>query len=193
MDQLKQSLAPDHVAGNGADRSRAAAPRWNVYAYQQQIMPLLLGWAVGSMAAGMYWWRCRFAWVRGLGSQFVGWGAIDGLIALFGRHGAVRNAARYAAGEIDAAEHARQARQFEIILWVNTGLDVVYMLSGRWLVARYRVDRDHSAPDDTHPDAARAAERRGMGWGIIVQGAFLFWFDLVNALIVRRQRKDAAQ
>ncbi|NDJ78087.1 MAG: hypothetical protein GYB65_17705 [Chloroflexi bacterium] len=143
---------------------------YNVFTYQQRMMAVLLGWAAGSITLGLLWWRGGSEWLRGLGSQFVGWGIIDGLIALGGLRGANRNAALFAAGEMDEATHAIHAQRFELILWINTGLDVLYMAFGAWLVRHFR----------THD------ERRGMGLGIITQGAFLFVFDGVNALLLHR-------
>ncbi len=52
------------------------------------------------------------------------------------------------------------------ILYVNAGLDVLYVVAGAWMLSR--------------------AEPfwRGAGWGVIVQGGFLLIFDLVHALII---------
>ncbi len=49
-------------------------------------------------------------------------------------------------------------RNFRRILHVNAVLDVGYMLSGTWLMLRFKTQR----------------ERRSMGVGIIVQGLWLF-------------------
>lgn len=153
--------------------SEGSGGQFDVFALQRRALPVLLGWAAGSIAAGLVWWQAGNAWWRGLASQFVGWGLVDGLIALFGLRGAARNAARLASGEMGRAEHDRQARTFERILWINAGLDVGYVLGGRWLARRW--------PDD--------AQRRGMGRGIVYQGAFLLVFDLALALLVWRKRR----
>ena len=58
------------------------------------------------------------------------------------------------------------ARNLRRLLWFNAALDVGYMAGGVWL-ARSK------GRDD--------ANWRGQGWGIVVQGAFLFVFDLVHA------------
>ena len=54
---------------------------------------------------------------------------------------------------------------------VNTGLDVLYVLGG-WRAMRGRGSAD--------------TRWRGRGLGIVLQGGFLFFFDLLNALALRR-------
>lgn len=153
---------------------------FGLFMFQQRIMGLLSGWAVGSIVTGLIWLRDRAPFMRGMGAQFAGWGAIDGIIAVLGWRGAARSAERYAVGELDGDQYARQMINFERLLWINAGLDVLYMLGGRWFARRN--------PDDP--------QRRGTGWGVMWQGAFLFIFDLLNAAYVRRQRdrwSDEAQ
>jgi hypothetical protein len=148
---------------------------FNLSQFQRSAMPVLLGWALGSILTGALWMRGASRPLRGVGGQFVAWGLIDGLIALFALGGARRKAARWQAGEITPAEHAREAGQFEKIVWANAALDVGYVLGGRWWLRR--------SPDDP--------QRQGMGLGVMVQGAFLFFWDLFLALAVRRGRYGA--
>ncbi len=102
---------------------------------------------------------------QGVGSQFIGWGAIDGLLAFFGAQYASRKMAEVD-GHTQGAQ-ARARRNLRTILSVNTGLDVLYVIGGLWLAR-------HKGKDN--------AFWRGSGWGIVGQGAFLFIFDLVHAL-----------
>ncbi|HAX70778.1 MAG TPA: hypothetical protein DCY14_14295 [Anaerolineae bacterium] len=53
------------------------------------------------------------------------------------------------------------------ILLINTALDVLYVAGGIALILTF---------------GAANPEWRGHGWGIIVQGGFLFFFDLFHAL-----------
>jgi hypothetical protein len=69
------------------------------------------------------------------------------------------------------AVQAAEKRKLGRILWVNAGLDVFYVLGGA-SAARTR------GADDEH--------WRGRGVGIMAQGGFLFFFDLVNALLAGR-------
>jgi carboxylesterase len=54
-------------------------------------------------------------------------------------------------------------------LWINAGLDVLYVTGGFVLLHRL---------------GARDPFVAGTGWGIVVQGGFLFFFDLLNAVTV---------
>jgi len=145
----------------------------NVFLFQQRALAILTGWAAGSMAAGWLWWQSGGAWWRGLGSQFAGWGIIDAIIAAFGLRSASRNAARLASGDMDQLEQERQAQNFERLLWINSALDVGYVLAGGWLTKRHADDEG----------------RRGIGWGIVIQGTFLLIFDLTLAWLMRVRRR----
>ncbi|PWH12138.1 MAG: hypothetical protein DDG60_14705 [Anaerolineae bacterium] len=63
-------------------------------------------------------------------------------------------------------ERARLAK----ILWLNTGLDVLYVAAGVALIVT--LGRSNLF-------------WRGGGWGIIIQGGFLFFFDVVHAWQLR--------
>ena len=99
--------------------------------------------------------------------QFAGWGLIDGLIAAFALRGASDKAVQLESGEIPPPEYARQVRNFKAIVWANAFLDIGYIFGGKWLINRF--------PQDD--------EKRGMGWGIILQGAFLLIWDILLALL----------
>jgi hypothetical protein len=145
----------------------------SVYTFQKKAMPVLLGWAFGSMVMGALWLLRGGKWWKGFGSQFVGWGAINAIIAGLGLRGAAANEAEYAAGEIEPAQHQKATRTFEIALWVNALLDVGYMIGGRTLV-------DNNPGDE---------QKRGMGWGIIAQGAGLLVWDVILALVLLRWKR----
>ena len=65
-------------------------------------------------------------------------------------------------GEVET----REARWLSRILWVNTGLDVIYILGGLWLFQTW---------------GEGSSLWQGHGVGIIIQGGFLFLFDLSHA------------
>jgi hypothetical protein len=52
------------------------------------------------------------------------------------------------------------------LLWINTALDVLYVLGGLWWAKRDSGD----------------GEAKGNGLGVMIQGAFLFVLDLIHAL-----------
>ena len=61
------------------------------------------------------------------------------------------------------------------ILLLNVGLDVAYVVGGAYLQERA----------NTHPD--NADQLRGYGKSIMIQGGFLFAFDLVNYFIFKNR------
>jgi esterase/lipase len=137
-----------------------------IWDYQEAITRRLLLWAALSIAAGAVMLLSGDAFWRGFGLQAVAWGVIDAAIALFGRRSSQR---RRAASPPNAETQAREARNLRRLLWINAGLDVLYVTGGLLLV--YTLGRDN-------PFAA------GNGWGVVLQGAFLFLFDLLHALTV---------
>jgi hypothetical protein len=173
-----------------------------VHSFARSVSCRLLLWSGLSMISGAaLWWRGNAFW-RAFGIQAVVWGAIDALIAGAGLVGGRRQADRLlpvtaapaakmlpmGAGAqaapvedsaldttvldpaVDAAvDAARSARRLSRLLWFNALLDVGYMAGGAWLV------RTKGRTDPAW---------RGHGWGIVVQGAFLFVFDLAHALRV---------
>lgn len=159
---------------NALNRAPESRPDFNLYTYQQDAMPILLGWGIGSTLAGLVWRRSASSWLRGLGIQFIGWGIVDALIASFAIANAANKSAQVDSGEITKVEHRRQSEQFERIVWLNALLDIGYILGGSRMVKRSQQNR----------------QRRGMGWGIIIQGLFLFIWDVLLASTARRKRRD---
>ncbi len=154
---------------------------FNLYRFQQRSFPILLGWALGSIAAGILWMKNPHGATAGFGSQFAGWGAINAILAAFGLTSARRNLERQAQGKICADEHDRQAQNFERFVLLNAGLDLGYIAAGAWLA------KTPPQQVDT-PGAKPVSFRKGMGWGIVAQGAFLLVWDLLLALLVHKRR-----
>lgn len=136
----------------------------DIWTYNRRISSRLLQWGGLNVGLGIALQAARAPFWRAFGQQAVAWGAIDALIAWFGQRGADRKEAKG-----DPAAMSTQRRQLAFLLWLNTGLDVLYIVGG------YMLARSKSAD----------AQRRGHGWGIVFQGAFLFLFDLFHALGMR--------
>ncbi len=90
------------------------------------------------------------------------WGTVNGLIALFGLRKAGQHLFQPSTNEVEVAEAARIRK----ILWINNALDVVYVAGGAAIL--YFLGQG-------------SLFWRGVGWGTILQGAFLFGFDLWHA------------
>lgn len=144
-----------------------------IWDFQDVLSRRLLLWSALSIIAGAL--LVAFgasAWWHGFGVQALAWGAIDAAIALFGQLSARK---RRAAGLGGPETFAREARNLRRLLWVNTGLDVLYLAGGVALIRTMGAQNPFAA---------------GSGWGVVVQGGFLFIFDLLHALAV--PRRDAA-
>jgi hypothetical protein len=72
----------------------------------------------------------------------------------------------------DAQAQHKEKSTLKLILWANTGLDVLYVLGGAWMA---RSDKGDGV-------------MRGHGLGIMLQGGFLFVFDFLHALFIEDVR-----
>lgn len=140
----------------------------------QIILTRRLGlWSVGSILLGLGMLTFGAPFWNGLAYQFIGWGLIDLLIAWGGASATRRRRARLT--EVQAiASIPQETRKLRRILWINTGLDVLYMLGGTLTAIFLR----------SHPFWL------GSGLGILIQGTFLFFFDWMHA---RQLREEAMQ
>ncbi|NWF68863.1 MAG: hypothetical protein HXY40_07245 [Chloroflexi bacterium] len=138
----------------------------SIWQFQRMVMLRLIAWGAASIVTGTYLARAQSKFWRGVGEQFVGWGFINSLIALFGGSSSsyrMRNHPQALEPEYIEKETTKLTR----LLWLNAVLDVFYVAGGAFMALRHSSSR----------------RMRGAGWGIIVQGAFLFVFDLVHALL----------
>ena len=143
----------------------------NFYQYQQRCLSLLLGWSFLSMITGLVMQFNPKPFWKQFGLQALVWGAIDALLAAFGLRSANQKENRYTIGKLSFHDETKEAQSFYRILLINTGLDVLYVAGGVWLMQRFKA----------------RADRRGMGLGILVQGLWLFLFDgLVSQEVWRR-------
>ena len=139
----------------------------DIWAFQRKLTRRLLGWSLFSITAGFPLWLDTHRPIKNVGQQFLAWGVIDALIAIFGQRSAERKIAREGQSpELDA----QQTRLLKKALWFNTGLDIGYILGGAWLF---------SQDEET---------KQGHGIGVMIQGGFLFLFDLYHAVRLQRVR-----
>ena len=129
---------------------------------QRKGMLVLGSWALGNMALG----AIRLGQTTGENRAFqqmqIGWGAVNLGIATLGYLGTMHT--DYSSW--DTYRSVQEHYKIQKILLFNAGLDVGYMLGGAYLLERGQRD-------------LKNAERlRGFGRSILIQGAFLFVFDL---------------
>ncbi len=144
----------------------------NIWQTQEILLSHLLAWSRLSLVGGLSLLRAEAFW-RGIGLQAIGWGLIDEAIAMIGHWSVYRRRAALPDPAAPAVL-AQESRKLRRLLWLNAGLDVLYMLGGLTLV------RTRGATDRGW---------RGHGWGIIIQGGFLFLFDLYHALLLAEEEQ----
>lgn len=154
--------------------NQATSPR-NVWHFQNIVSRRLLAWAIVNIAAGIWMQQRKSDLARGIGSQSTSWGAINALIAIGGTIAAQIRQTNDNAYNPETLR--REQRNLFRALWINGVLDIFYMLGGI-LLARTRGKTNEKL--------------RGMGWGIVVQGGFLFIFDFVHAGILSADKDQSA-
>jgi hypothetical protein len=131
----------------------------DIWKFSADVSDRLLAWNVFNVIIGLILGRGR-GFLRGFASQNIGWGMINGAIALLGQR---LNRRRMDALDdpSDLSVQAAESRNLRLILAFNGLLDILYMLGGRRLARSTRL----------------FSMRRGIGVGVLVQGALLFFFD----------------
>jgi hypothetical protein len=144
----------------------------NIWGYQRVVGQRLLAWNVINIVVGLILTRGTPV-QQGIASQNVGWGIINIGIALIGGLAGGRRSQQ--ADAMLPATLTKETTNLRRLLWINTGLDVLYILGG-WFFSR----RNRHKP-----------VQQGMGYGIIIQGALLFVFDLLHVLPLHRPAQSS--
>jgi len=137
----------------------------DIWTFQEDLSRRLLRWSRASLLAGGVMGLAGDDFWRGVASQTGGWALINGAIALIGRRSGRSRRAKLA-NPLDPAITSQESRKLRRILRINAGLDVLYVAGGIVLAAT-------KGKED--------AKWRGHGVGIVSQGLFLFFFDLLMA------------
>ena len=143
----------------------------NIWQFYRLVTDRLLRWGVVSIIVGLLLQRHRHPLWRGIGAQSAGWGLIDALIALVGGISTQNKIASLPNPGNEHTQH-KEKSNLKMILWLNAGLDVLYVIGGAWVA---RSDKGDGV-------------RRGHGLGIMLQGGFLFVFDFLHALFIEDVR-----
>ena len=142
----------------------------NIWDFQTRLTRRLLIWSVFSVVFSTLTFFSADSLLRGLAIQFFAWGVIDAGIALFGAYASAKKQAKL---QTDELAETKEANWLERILWINTALDVLYILGGLWLMQTWGTE---------------SPLWRGHGLGIVIQGGFLFFFDFFHAFSLRNLR-----
>jgi hypothetical protein len=148
-------------------------PSWTDFEqHRQQINKtgmLVLGtWAVGNILTGAYGNFTTTGQARYFHQMNAMWNVVNLGIATFGYVNAV-NADPFSMG---LSQVVGEYTTLQNILLLNAGLDVAYMTAGFFLRERSKT-------------ASKAEMLKGYGNGLILQGAFLFAFDIALYFIHR--------
>jgi carboxylesterase len=144
-----------------------------IYRFQRTLAYRLLAWSTLSILWGLYliWFQVGDnPYKNGLGLQLIVWAVIDAVIALFALRGLTVKMARVP----DPAQIEKDSVTLRRILLINAGLDVIYLTIGLILILTL---------------GQTDAFARGSGVGILIQGGFLFLFDLFHALAIPHEKK----
>ncbi len=139
----------------------------NIWHFLRLVTGRLLRWGIANMIGGILLQGQRDSLWKGIGAQSAGWGLINALIALVGGV-MTQNKIAALSNPGDVSVQAKEKSSLKTILWINAGLDVLYVLGGAWMARRDKGD----------------GVMRGHGVGIMLQGGFLFVFDFLHALFI---------
>lgn len=135
--------------------------------HQKTAMLTLGGWAVGNIAIGAALRGSRTGPDRYFHDMNAYWNIVNLGIASIGYFTALREAPESYTLFQSISKHY----SFQKVLLFNAGLDVGYMLGGLYLQERARRGGEN------------ADRLKGFGQSILLQGGFLFAFDVVNYFI----------
>lgn len=131
----------------------------------RQSMLVLGTWSVANIGLGL-WGNQRFEGVPKYTYQMHAiWNVVNPGIASYGYF-------HHAAAASDVWQTIADQESMHRIFLFNAGLDVAYMAGGLWMRQK-----------GLTTDGVKGQRLRGYGQAIIIQGAFLFLFDLTMSFI----------
>ncbi len=151
-------------AATCAINAQSTLPEWNQQRTQRTrySMYVLGGWAAANIASGAIGMARTKGADRAFYQMNLGWGLINAGLATSG----IWTAAHTDYAALNWWDSQQELQRIRQIFLFNAGLDVGYIAAGAWMTERAK---------NTQKNADRW---RGFGRSIILQGAFLFVFDL---------------
>jgi hypothetical protein len=135
--------------------------------HQRTAMYVLGSWAVGNIALGTTMQFFTTGEQKYFHQMNAGWNIVNLGIAGF----ALWSLRGQETGDVGLESSLSEYFTFQKVLLFNAGLDIGYMLGGLYMMERSR------RPNINNPERLK-----GFGQSIILQGAFLFGFDLITYL-----------
>lgn len=134
-------------------------------------MKILGSWAAGNIIIGGIGMTRSEGNVRYFHQMNLAWNSVNLAIAGLGYFGSRRDPSAFS-----LKETVQEFNKFENILLFNAGLDVGYIATGAYLWER-GIRKENS-------------RLKGYGQSLILQGGFLFTFDLIMYLASKRQSNN---
>lgn len=131
--------------------------------HQKSAMLVLGSWAVGNIALGSILQGSAQGETKYFHQMNAGWNLVNLGIAAAGYFAI----ARTDLSQLDLAGSLSEYHRFQKLLLFNGGLDLAYVAGGFYMIERSK-----------RPGTNRPERLAGFGKSIILQGAFLFAFDL---------------
>lgn len=141
---------------------------------RQKAMIVLGSWAAGNMLLGASLMPSRQGSDKHFHQMNIMWNAVNLGIAALGYW----QASKATPEGWDSYEVVKDHFNMQKVLLFNAGLDVGYMATGLYLTERAKRGGEQSD------------KLRGWGQSIMIQGGFLFVFDIVTTIVMSRQNPD---
>jgi hypothetical protein len=141
---------------------------------EKRSMTTLAGWAGLNIVSGSIGWATTEDESKYFNQMNVAWNIVNlgiSLPSLLRKH----------PKDLSNDEIMRQQHTIEKVLLLNVGLDVAYVTSGFLLK-----EMSKNNPDNYH-------RYRGFGNSLLLQGGFLFVFDIIQFVVHQQHRKKGAQ
>lgn len=155
----------------------ARSQTWDAYnrvmdSSTRTSMAVLGGWAVGNIATSAFLMGRHHGSERHFHQMNIGWNLVNLGISASGWLGTLRQR------NLDGQQILRRHEMMRQLLLFNAGLDLGYMATGAWMVERSK----------TSPGKGQILH--GYGRSLVLQGAFLFLFDLGTFLYLENRHRQ---
>jgi len=143
---------------------------------QKTAMTILGTWAVGNIAVGSILSSRQEGEIKYFNQMNAGWNAVNLVIAGLGYYGVMK----MDASGLDMYSSIQEQYKIQKVLLFNAGLDVGYMLGGAYLI-----ERSKNVTANKNPERLK-----GFGKSILLQGGFLFVFDLTAYFVLAADNEN---